>query len=93
YSAARDIDQANSVLDAISGFTGGVDYEKVQSARLLTSSEYTLNAALGYISLRTSLQSDQVLAVAYEYTLGGVTYQVGEFASDNTNTNEAIFVK
>ena len=93
YSAARDIDQANSVLDAISGFTGGVDYEKVQSARLLTSSEYTLNSALGYISLRTTLQSDQVLAVAFEYTMNGVTYQVGEFASDNTNTGEAIFVK
>lgn len=93
YSAARDIDQANSVLDAISGFTGGVDYEKVQSARLLSSSEYTLNSAMGYISLRTSLQTDQVLAVAYEYTLNGVTYQVGEFASDNTNTNQAIFVK
>ena len=93
YSAARDIDQANSVLDAISGFTGGVDYEKVQSARLLTSSEYTLNQAMGYISLRTTLQSDQVLAVAYEYTMNGVTYQVGEFASDNTDTNQAIFVK
>ena len=93
YAAARDIDQATSVLDGIAGFTGGVDYEKVQSARLLTSSEYTLNSSLGYISLRTTLQTDQVLAVAYEYTLGGVTYQVGEFASDNTNTNEAIFVK
>ena len=93
YSAARDIDQANSVLDAISGFTGGVDYEKVQSARLLTSSEYTLNSSLGYISLRSTLQSDQVLAVAFEYTMNGVTYQVGEFASDNTETSQAIFVK
>lgn len=93
YVAARDIDQTNTVLDGISGFTGGVDYEKVQSARLLSSSEYTVNSALGYISLRSTLQTDQVLAVAYEYTLNGVTYQVGEFASDNTNTNEAIFVK
>ena len=45
------------------------------------------------MSLKSSLQTDQVLAVAYEYTYGGVTYQVGEFASDNTNTAEAIFVK
>lgn len=93
YVAARDIDQTNTVLDAIGGFVGGVDYEKVQSARLLSSSEYSVNTALGYISLKTTLQTDQVLAVAYEYTLNGQTYQVGEFASDNTNTNEAIFVK
>lgn len=93
YVAARDIDQTNTVLDAIAGFTGGVDYEKVQSARLLSSSEYTVNTALGYVSLKSSLQTDQVLAVAYEYTYGGVTYQVGEFAADNTNTAEAIFVK
>lgn len=93
YAAARDIDQTNTVLDAISGFTGGVDYEKVQSARLLTSSEYSVNTAMGYISLKTGLQTDQILAVAYEYTLNGQTYQVGEFASDNTNVNQAIFVK
>lgn len=93
YVAARDIDQTNTVLDGIGSFTGGVDYEKVQSARLLSSSEYTVNTALGYISLKSTLQTDQVLAVAYEYTLGGVTYQVGEFASDNTNTSEALFVK
>lgn len=93
YVAARDIDQTNTVLDAIAGFTGGVDYEKVQSARLLTSSEYTVNQALGYVSLKSTLQTDQVLAVAFEYTYGGVTYQVGEFASDNTNISEALFVK
>ncbi len=93
YVAARDIDQTNTVLDAIGGFVGGVDYEKVQSARLLSPSEYTVNTALGYISLKTTLQTDQVLAVAYEYTLNGQTFQVGEFASDNTNTGEAIFVK
>ena len=93
YSGARDIDQTSTVLDGISGFTGGEDYEKLQSARLLTSSEYTLNSSLGYISLKTSLQTDQVLAVAFEYTYGGVTYQVGEFAADITDTDQALFVK
>ena len=44
-------------------------------------------------SLKSGLQTDQVLAIAYEYTYGGVTYQVGEFASDRTNINEALFVK
>jgi cell surface protein SprA len=89
---ARDIDQTSTVLDG-AGLVGGVDYEKLQSARLLNSSEYTLNRALGYVSLRTSLQTDQVLAVAYEYTYGGRTYQVGEFASDITDVGQALFVK
>ena len=93
YAAARDIDQTSTVLDGISGFVGGTDYEKLESARLLNSSEYTVNSALGYISLKTTLQTDQVLAVAYEYTYGGVTYQVGEFASDVTDVNQALFVK
>ena len=93
YAEARDIDQASTVLAGIQDFEGGVDYEKLASARLLNSSEYTVNKALGYISLKTSLQTDQVLAVAYEFTAGGQTYQVGEFASDNTQTAQALFVK
>lgn len=93
YSAARDIDQTSTVLDGIPGFVGGADYEKLQSARLLSSSEYSVNQALGYVSLKSSLQTDQVLAVAYEYTAGGQTYQVGEFASDMKDVQQAIFVK
>lgn len=93
YAAARDINQTSSVLDAVPGFAGGVDYEKLESARLLNSSEYTVNTALGYVSLKSSLQTDQVIAVAYEYTYGGVTYQVGEFASDIQDVGQALFVK
>ena len=93
YAMARDIDQTSTVLAGIAGFENGVDYEKLSSARLLSSSEYTVNKALGYVSLRTGLQTDQVLAVAYEFTYGGVTYQVGEFASDLTETAQALFVK
>ena len=92
YAEARDIEKASTVLTA--PFEGGTDYEKLAAARLLSSSEYTLNAALGYISLRTSLQTDQVLAVAYEFTYGGQTFRVGEFASDqNDNASEALYVK
>ena len=93
YGAARDIDQTSTVLDGIGSFAGGSDYEKLSSARLLSSSEYSVNTALGYISLKTSLQTDQVLAVAYEYTYGGQTFQVGEFASDVTDVSQALFVK
>lgn len=91
FVGARDVNQAGAILDA--QLTGGVDYEKIEKARLLSSSEYTVNTAMGYISLKTTLQSDQVLAVAYEYTQGGVTYQVGEFSSDQTEVEKALFVK
>ena len=92
YSAARDANQTSSTLEG-AGLVGGNDFEKLENARLLNSSEYTVNTAMGYISLRNQLQTDQVLAVAYEYTYGGVTYQVGEFASDVTDTKQGLFVK
>lgn len=80
YSLARDIGQ---VTTAFAGYIeGGQDYEKVESARLLSSSEYSFNAQLGYISLQMALQADEVLAVAYEYKSEGKTYQVGEFSAD-----------
>lgn len=82
YPQVRDIQQTSTVLQGIGGMDSGEDYEKVESARLLSSSEYTLNAALGYISLRAALNQDEVLAVAYEYTYAGQVYQVGEFSTD-----------
>ena len=93
YAEARDINQTSSVLNTIEGFESGRDYEKLASARLLSSSEYTVNSALGYVSLKSGLQTDQVLAVAYEFTAGGVSYQVGEFAADLTETSKALFVR
>ena len=81
-TAFRDLQQTSSALEGLNGMEGGVDFEKIESARLLTSSEYTLNSALGYISLKSALNQDEVLAVAYEYTYNGKVYQVGEFSTD-----------
>ncbi|MCR5678921.1 MAG: cell surface protein SprA [Prevotella sp.] len=92
-SASRSIDRVTTELESMSALVGGVDYEKLASARLLSPSEYTVNEALGYISLKTGLQTDQVLAVAFEYTYGGQTYQVGEFSTDVTQTSKCLFVK
>ena len=92
-STQRGIDRISSALETLPQMTGGTDYEKLASARLLSSSEYTVNTSLGTISLKTGLQTDQVLAVAFEYTYGGRTFQVGEFASDLTNINQTLFVK
>ncbi len=89
---ARDISQATNLLDGY-GLVGGEDYEKLQSARLLNSSEYYINTQLGYVSLNSTLQTDDVLAIAFEYTYGGVTYQVGEFSNDLSSNTQALFVK
>ncbi|MBP3299734.1 MAG: cell surface protein SprA [Muribaculaceae bacterium] len=95
YPGARDINSVTQVLEPLSayGISGGRDYEKVESARLLKSSEYTLNSTLGYISLKSALSSDEVLAVAYEYTYGGQVYQVGEFSNDVTATDQSLYLK
>lgn len=95
YPAARNINQVTQALEPLKayGIQGGRDYEKVESARLLSSSDYTLNSTLGYISLRQALTSDEVLAVAYEYTYQGKVYQVGEFSADVTSTNESLYLK
>lgn len=90
--AVRDITQTGTQLDGI-GMTGGDDYEKIESARLLSPSEYRLNADLGYLSLRTALQPDQVLAVAFEYTYKGENYQVGEFSTDLKDNTRSLIVK
>lgn len=93
YGGARDISQVYSALSNIDKFVGGRDYEKLESARLLSSNEYTINKSLGTISLKSSLQTDQVLAVAYEYTYRGKTYQVGEFSTDQKDNKNCLFVK
>ncbi len=59
----------------------GQDFSKLENARKLTPSEFTYNTQLGYISLQQRLANDEVLAVAYQYTVGDAVYQVGEFAN------------
>ncbi|MDY5857900.1 MAG: cell surface protein SprA [Porphyromonas sp.] len=74
----------------------GLDYERQEQARRLSPSEYTLNEHLGYVSLHTRLQPDEVLAVAYEYTYEGKTYRVGELSRDFSSegaTDAPLFVK
>ena len=93
FSGARDISTVNQALGGT--FVNGTEYEEVESARLLDASEYTVNTKLGYISLKTQLQADEVLAVAYNYTYSdGKTYQVGEFSTDNpSSAASCLYVK
>jgi len=95
YPEARNISEVTQVLQPLAayGIEGGHDYEKVESARLLSESEYTLNPTLGYISFKSQMNSDDVVGVAYEYTYNGRVYQVGEFSSDITSTAQSLYVK
>jgi len=85
-SNIRSIDNASAVLsDTYTpdlSIDDGEDYQVLESARLLDSSEYIVNKKLGYISLKSELSASDVLGVAYEYTVGGKVYQVGEFSAD-----------
>ncbi|GHM99479.1 cell surface protein SprA [Cytophagales bacterium WSM2-2] len=73
----------------------GTDYEKVNSARKLASTEYTLNAQLGYITLQRKLQNDEAIAVAFEYTYNGQVYKVGELTEDYSSkgATDVVFLK
>lgn len=76
-------------------FVPGQDFEKVENARKLSPTEYTFNSKLGFISLNTTLNSDQVLAVAYQYSVIGYDsiFQVGEFSDQGINTPNCLSAK
>ena len=82
-----DIRDVSSALNGfrISGMAEGIDFAKLENARKLTPSEYTFHPQLGYLSLNQRLANDEVLAVAYQYTIGSDVYQVGEFGTDGVD--------
>jgi len=81
----RDINNVNNYLRN-KGLKEGMDFDKVESARLLSPNEYTYNAKLGFISLNTALAPGQILGVAFQYKVIGdreeTVYQVGEFSNE-----------
>ena len=93
---SRDPAQIVNYLNNI-GLQPVRDFEKT-FARKLDSTQYYFNRQLGFISLNVTLQPDEVLAVAYQYTLNGKVYQVGEFAQDipvdaNNGVQKILFLK
>ena len=93
-SSVRSINSVTSYMQGL-GMTAGTDYEKIESARLLNSNEYTFNRQLGFITLNQPLSNDQVLAVAFQYQVVGDTnvYQVGEMTTDGVNDPNTLIVK
>ena len=73
----------------------GRDFEKVENVRRLSNTEFSLNSKLGFISLNVSLNANQTLAVAYQYTIVGSdeVYQVGEFSDQGINAPKVLVTK
>ncbi|WP_082084332.1 cell surface protein SprA [Flavobacterium sp. 316] len=84
--AIREVATANNGFTI--GVDEGLDYAKLENARKLTASEFTYHPQLGYISLSQRLANDEVLAVAYQYTIGDQVYQVGEFGTDGVDATQ-----
>jgi cell surface protein SprA len=94
YGLIRDVNQVTNTFDPLyPGFQIGRDFEKIENARKLNEREYDFNRQLGYISLNTALNTDEVLAVAYEYTLGGQVFKVGEFSTDGISAPQTLILK
>ncbi len=91
-AAVRGFVSATPALQAL-GFQASRHYEKLESARMLQPSEYTLNDRLGFIGVNQSLNNDEVLCVAYQYTYQGQTYQVGEFSTDGIAPPSALVLR
>ena len=84
-NAIRDVATVQSGI-LVPNVNEGFDYAKLENARkLIEGQEYILNKDLGYISLNQRLNNDEVLAVAFQFTVGGQVYQVGEFANDGVD--------
>lgn len=85
-SNIREVATANNGFNIPGGIANeGTDYIKLENARKLTPNEFSYHPQLGYISLNQKLNNDEVLAVAYQYTIGGTVYQVGEFGTDGVD--------
>lgn len=91
----RQVDKTNFVLESSFNLQKGTDYELLRGAKKLTDREYRFHPELGYISLVTPLRNDEILAVAYEYTLNGRRYKVGELTEDYQarNDDEVLVLK
>lgn len=75
------------------GMESGVDYAKLEGARRLDAGDYTLNKELGYISLKSALNNDEILAVAFQYTYQGKVYTVGELSNSASEVSKPLALK
>lgn len=89
-SAIRDVATVQAGFGGVP-VNDGLDYVVLENARLLQPSEYQLDTQLGYISLNQRLNNDEVLGVAFQFTVNGQVYQVGEFSTDGVEATGGEF--
>ncbi len=80
----RDIATVEKGFDIQLGYevNQGFDYAILENARKLEENgDFDYHPQLGYISLHQRLSNDEVLGVAFQYTVNGEVFQVGEFAN------------
>ena len=80
----RDIATVDNAFQIPGGYSAnqGFDYAILENARRLeVIRDFTFDTQLGYISLNQRLSNDEVLGVAFQYTVNGEVFQVGEFAN------------
>ncbi|MEK7255639.1 MAG: cell surface protein SprA, partial [Bacteroidota bacterium] len=92
------VDRASNVLkNQPFNFQQGRDFEKV-SAVQLSPTQYTFDPLLGYISLNVTVQPDQVVGVAFEYTYQDENFKIGQLAeqvpyNEDTTKQNVLVVK
>ena len=87
----RDISTIQSGI-LVPNISEGIDYGKLENAQKLRENiDYQIHPQLGYISLTQKLDNDEILAVAFQYTVGDQVFQVGEFANDGVQATEVSF--
>ncbi|NQW24765.1 MAG: cell surface protein SprA [Cryomorphaceae bacterium] len=92
FPGVRDAANAGNLLTS-AGYNANVEYAELTNARKLQPNEFSFHPQLGYMTLNTALNQDEVLAVAYQYTANGRTYQVGEFSNDGIVAPKSLVLK
>jgi cell surface protein SprA len=95
YSGIRESKSISKTMSSLEakGFKDGTYWGKIDQARKLAPSEYFINKELGFISLNSPLNNDEVLAVAFNFTIGDTEYKVGEFSTDAVDPKQTLILK
>ena len=89
-NSVRDIASVQAGI-LVQNVNEGIDYGKLENAKKLRENiDYKIHPQLGYISLTQKLDNDEILAVAFQFTVGDQVFQVGEFANDGVQATEVF---
>ena len=89
-NSVRDIASVQAGI-LVQNVNEGIDYGKLENAKKLRENiDYKIHPQLGYISLTQKLDNDEILAVAFQFTVADQVFQVGEFANDGVQATEVF---